>query len=284
MIQLIAALSAVSVLVPAVSASTDSTAPQLNSACDLSDRHAIITNSCNYPVYLWSVIKGMGCPTDAMFTLQPGAVYHENLRNDSATTGISIKMSKTQQCGGSDIAQLEYFLNGAGAYAANYLDMSYIDCPGETCPTRQEGFHMVAGSQTGNQVASADNSICPVISCNSPASCAKWSYIQPDDPQTRSCALDASISLNLCVQGPASGSPSSSSPAPSKSAAAPSSAKATSASAYKAQAAAVTPVVELNDNVVKNVKTEVVYVTSYQTVNAKRHLHGHARRHARFHA
>lgn len=278
--QLVASLAAASALVATAYAAS---AVDLNANCNMNAPHALVTNRCSYSVYMWSVVKTEGCPQGEMFTLLPGKTYCENLQWPNAsdpTTGNSIKMSKTQTCGGADIAQLEYYLDKDPTYGGNYLDMSYIDCPGGNCPSRQEGFHMVAGNQTGKWTANSANTWCPVIGCGDAGSCDPWSYINPDDVQTRSCDVTSNMVLNLCGgEAPSSNSYS----APAASQAAPSS-SAPATSVLKAQAAAVTPAAQINDAPVK-VKTEVVYHTVYSTVNAKRqaHAHGHARRHARFH-
>ena len=60
--QTFASLSAASALFVLASASTLDTAITLNKAVDLTQRHARITNSCGYPVYLWSVVKRHGLP------------------------------------------------------------------------------------------------------------------------------------------------------------------------------------------------------------------------------
>jgi len=283
--QLITSLSAASAMVATVSAIG---AIALNKGCDSNLPHASIYNHCDYPVYLWSVFKGDGCPKDQMYTLSPGGEYKENLQDPKGgLTGISIKMSKTQTCGGQDIAQLEYYLEkNKPGFNNNYLDMSYVDCLGGNCPTKKEGYHLIAGSQTGKNVAGAKNTWCPILSCNDAASCASMSYIMPDDVQTKTCSLDQNMELHLCGSPDKDSKPA---PAPSKPSApaapaAPSSSAAkdpTSVKPYIA-AAVVTPEAEIKEDSHKNIKTEVVYVTQY--VNAKRHAHGHARRHQPFHA
>jgi hypothetical protein len=58
------------------------------------------------------------------------------------------------------------------------------------------------------------------------------------------------------------------------------------AEAVTIKAAAVTPAPEVKAENVNGglTKTQVVYVTQYEYVNAKRHAHDHARRHQPFHA
>lgn len=283
-------------------------AVSLNSGCDKAAPHARIVNRCDYPVHIWSVLKGDGCPTDQMVTLKKGESYYENYAkavdpNDPAKKsdgrGVSIKISKTEQCKGNDITQLEYFLDNRPEtekiYQLNYLDVSYVDCQSD-CPTKQEGYYLQAGDSTIRATKkTTDNSWCPILACSNSAECAKMSYILPDDIQTKTCDFDSSMTFYMCGSQapssnddqPAAPKPESSkkvdtpSPKPTPSAKAPSS----PANEYKVNAAAVTPVAEIKDKAPK-VKTKVVYVTAYEYVNAKRseHVHAHARRHQAFHA
>lgn len=274
--------------------------------------HARVVNRCNYPVHLWSVYHVTGCPVDQMITLQTGESYTENYQNQTDGVGISIKISKDKECNQGHITQLEYLKNGYGD--VNYIDVSYVDCGGLDCPTRQDGYYLVAGSQTGVQKASTDNSINPVLSCHNQESCDKISYVMPDDRQTRSCLLEASMDFYMCggeapsdsddspvsISAPAKSSTqvATSAPKPTTSAKPTPSAKPTttlskvassSAAEYKAKAAAVTAAPEIKEaDKPKPVKTEIVYVTAYEYVNAKRdehaHGHAHARRHQPFNA
>lgn len=298
--QLITVLSVAASMAATASARS---AVTLNAECDTSKPMARIHNRCNYDVYLWSVYKGDGCPTDEMVKLKSGETYQENYADPKGgDVGVSIKISKSQQCKGNDITQLEYFIQkNSPGFNYNYLDVSYVDCPSNSgdCPTRQEGYYLVAGSQTGAVKASAANTWCPVMSCDDPTSCNKISYVLPDDVQTKTCEPDQNMNFYMCG-GEAPGDESSSSTAPSSSAAPSTKATSTKAAAtssaaasssadssddFKVEAAAVTsaPQPEQVNNAQKT-KTEVVYVTAYETINAKRHAHGHARRHQPFHA
>lgn len=299
--QLITLLSTAAT-VATVTADVARTAVNLNKQCDMSRPYARIINRCDYPVNIWSVLKGDGCPTDAMVTLKKGEVYAENYIYASKTSGrgVSIKISKTEQCKGNDITQLEYFLDDVNPdtkFRLNYLDVSYVDCAND-CPTKQEGYYLQAGSQTARTArTSSDNSWCPVLSCGDSGACAKMSYILPDDVQTKTCDLESSMDFYMCGSQAPSGDddkPASSAPAPassSKKVESPASKPSTtlkpvisSAANYKVNVAAVTNAPKIED-VVKapKVKTKVVYVTAYEYVNAKRHEHAHAHAHARRH-
>lgn len=310
--QLITFLSAAAATVATVSADRNG-APTLNKACDTSKPMARVINRCDYPVYLWSVLKNVGCPADQMVTLKKGEIYSENLaratdpthwspEKPEDETGVSIKISKYNQCKGGDITQLEYFLDDRTkiekAFQMNYLDVSYVDCLGGDCPSRKEGFYLQVGtSKVRAEKATDNNSWCPILSCNDPISCAKIAYIFPDDIQTKTCDMESSMDLYLCgSQVPSEdGSEPSSSPAPAPSSQKPdtsspkpSTTKASStADNYGVKAAAVTPAAQIDDAAkTPKVKTKVVYVTAYEYVNAKRseHVHKHARRNQPFHA
>lgn len=295
--QLITVLSVATSMVATASARS---AVTLNQECDTSKPLARVHNRCNYDVYLWSVYKGDGCPTNEMVTLKTGETYQENYQDPKGgDVGVSIKISKTQECKGNDITQLEYFIQkNSPGFNFNYLDVSYVDCPANDadCPTRQEGYYLVAGAQTGAVKASSANTWCPVMSCTDPASCNKMSYVLPDDVQTKTCEPDQNMDFYMCG-GEAPGEESASSAAPQSSAAPSTTKKASSSKAqatsstedsyeteFKVAAAAVTPAPEAEQVNNQKIKTEVVYVTAYETINAKRHAHGHARRHQPFHA
>jgi hypothetical protein len=284
----------------------------MNSTCDESQPKVRVVNRCPYKVHLWSVLKGQGCPGDDGVVLEQGAFYQENYRVDG-DTGVSIKISKGPQCKIGELLQLEYFIEtNQPGYNYNYLDVSYVD-GGNKCPTKHEGYYLQVGNIDGQYMANDANEICPVLSCNSAESCAAMSYINPDDRQTKSCDSKADMNFYMCG-GDAPGSEnytpapvSSAEPISSSEKAKPTSqevkpsssseeVKPTSvvvASSAKVEqpsisdaynviaAAAVTSAPEQPN--APNVKTqlEVVYVTKYEYVNAKRSEHGHRHQHFR---
>ncbi|CAO2652774.1 Nn.00g021850.m01.CDS01 [Neocucurbitaria sp. VM-36] len=287
--KLITLISAASAMVATASARS---AVDLNKECDHSQPYARIINRCDYPVYLWSVFKGDGCPADEMVTLEKGDTYSENWQDPSNGVGVSIKMSKTEKCKSNDIVQFEYFLEKSNSdYAYNYLDVSYVDCLDGDCPTKNEGYYLVAGNQTGAATASAGNTWCPILSCHDAVSCAKISYILPDDVQTKTCDLSSSMDFYMCGGDAPSedynSAPASSSEQATSSTPSPTSVQDSYTENLKVNAAAVTNAPDVKE-VEKQQKTktqfEVVYATVYEYVNAKRHAHGHARRHQPFHA
>jgi hypothetical protein len=261
-----------------------------------------IVNRCSYDVNIWSILKGMGCPETEGVVLSTGGVYQENYR-PSDSGGVSIKVSKSTACEIGNLTQLEYFIDNSEDYGGNYLDVSYVDCFTEHCPTKTEGYYLKAGSQTGEFKAAANNEHCPVLSCSNAIECAAMSYILPDDTQTKYCPSSQNLEFYMCggeEPGSDDGDDSSSTPSSSEEAetstAAPSSATPSSTSEYEEEEpsftlpASTTPDLEVEaaaitdapKSVAPNVKTEVVYVTKFEYVNAKRHAHGH--RHQQFHA
>jgi hypothetical protein len=284
-------------------ASAAAIAPALVSAASLADLKnnlgsARVHNRCDYPVYLWSVKKDMGCSAAAMKTLKPGESYSEVYRDDHSDVGVSIKISKTQQCKGNDITQLEYHINHASElYHHNYLDVSFVDCIGETCPGR-DGFYLKSGNNGDERLATQgeDKAICPIISCDSLESCGNPRaadnlydvYINWDDRATKTCEPAADTDFYLCVSSPDEEAPKQEEedeekPAPSSSekeeVATPT--LDVAAKAKEVNAAQITSAPEKPVNEKPNVKTEVVYVTQYEYVNAKRHAHGHRHQHFR---
>lgn len=261
--------------------------------------YAGIVNRCPYPVYVWHVMKGQGCPLDAAVVLKTGDSYRERYPTQAqlggSAAGVSVKISKESQCKGSGITQLEYFLQFDGDYKGNYLDVSYVDCEDGQCPTRQEGFYMQAGDQTNPKATAAqDNHWCPVLKCSDSASCSKLAYVLPDDVQTKTCNVDSNIDFYLCgSEAPSGDGYAHSNPASSSSNVASSAApkqttlvKVPTSAVQKVQVAEVTkaPLADIKN--IPKVLTVVEVVTAYQTINAKRHehAHAHARRHQPFNA
>ncbi|KAF2475631.1 uncharacterized protein BDR25DRAFT_86945 [Lindgomyces ingoldianus] len=273
--QLITILSAAAL----VATARASTSFNLNDSCIDTEPLARVHNRCSYPVHIWSVLKGQGCPSGEGAVLEPGQFYQENYRPAVNQAGTSIKISKTSQCSGVDITQLEYYIETSNpGYNYNYLDVSYVDCGGEKCPTRQEGFYLKSGNVDGKFLATGNNEICPILSCDSPSSCAKVAYIHPDDRQTKSCDPQANLDFYMCG-GEAPGSESSQAPSSQYEAPGPSSTQTPAFTSAEVNAAAITESPKQEEHTL-NIKTETVYVTEYAKV--KRHAHGH--RHQQFRA
>jgi hypothetical protein len=303
--QLVTFLSAAAATVATASAysavsADDWNAVTNNEKCSTDKPHARIVNRCNYPVNIWSVLKGQGCPIGQMVTLKTGESYNENYIMASKSIGgrgVSIKISKTEECKGNDITQLEYFLDDVNPdprFKLNYLDVSYVDCLDKDCPAMKEGYYLRVGTKaTRSAKLTMDNSWCPIQSCHDPASCALMSYIMPNDIQTKTCDFESNMEFYLCgSEAPSEGDAAPAAPAPvsSKKADKPTPKPTSTAEAYPTKAddynvkaaAVVTPVAEVDVKEPK-VKTKVVYVTAYEYVNAKRSEHGHAQAHARRH-
>jgi len=142
-------------------------------------------------------IEGQGCPDSDAVTLNPGQYYGEEFRLLTRGAGVSIKIAKEKKCKGVDTTQLEYFINDSNQYGGNYLDVSFVDCPGEDCPGR-DGYYLKSGNQDGMYAANDANEICPILSCNSAAECAQCSYILPDDRQTKQCNAKRNLDFYMC--------------------------------------------------------------------------------------
>ncbi|KAF2002242.1 hypothetical protein P154DRAFT_143199 [Amniculicola lignicola CBS 123094] len=287
--QLLAFASAAALLAVGVSANTY----DYSHTCPSSSTGRVrVFNRCPYDVYLWSIVKEPGCPSGGAAVIPSGGFYCEKMREAQGDQGVSIKISKTATCSSSQLLQLEYFLETTKpGYNYNYLDVSYVDCPGNDCdcPTRKEGYYLKSGNDNAKTKSAGDNKICPILSCDGSAACDKMSYVLWNDEQTKSCDLDAPLDFYMCG-----------SEAPGEEVSAPSVAPSSSSSEKKdkpsstepepsstpedqVQAAAITPPPSPEETQALNIKTEVVYVTEYATVvNRKRH--GHARRHEHFRA
>lgn len=283
-------------------------APALASAYKLADLKtnlgtARVYNKCSKPVYLWSVLKEQGCDKGRMVKLEPnGAPYEEKYRDDKSITGVSIKISWTEQCKGDgvDITQLEYYINHEPGYNQNFLDMSFVDCLGGKCPGRDK-FYLKSGNNGDARLATAgaDRAICPILSCSSEEQCGTMAYLLPHDVQTKSCEPAADMDLYLCADSADGGSyeqpeeeekeeesddleeeeEKKEEPTPSEKKPEPTIVDVPSL-AEKASAQ-VTPAPQEQPPQQPKIKTEVVYVTQYEYVNAKRHAHNHRHKHFR---
>ncbi|KAF2746357.1 hypothetical protein M011DRAFT_478337 [Sporormia fimetaria CBS 119925] len=274
-------------------ASAAALAPALASAAYTADLKnnlgkARVHNRCPYPVYLWSVHKGDGCDQAEMTTLKTGESYEETYRDDRDAIGVSIKISKDKRCKGDttndprgdyqDITQLEYHINHAHKdFHFNFLDVSFVDCLNESCPGRDK-FFLKSGNNGDPRLATAgiDKAVCPQLRCSSKEECATMAYILPDDVQTKSCEPAADMDFYMCVDNAEDQAPEEQPEAPEEEESAPTPivAEIKAASAPEITAA---PVEQPKHN--PKIKTEVVYVTKYEYVNAKRHAHNHARAH-----
>lgn len=266
---------------------------EYNATCNGDAVTAKIVNRCPYDVYIWSIEKQLGCSADAGLKLSKGAFYNENLRKAIDEVGVSIKISKYEECGGHDLTQLEYFVKDDD----NFHDISFVDCTSGDCPGWHDGFYFKTGNEGGAYTSATNNEHCPVFSVNGPEEAAKVAYVKWDDRQTKWCDARASMEFYLCGSEAPGDEPSDVPSTPSSiEEAAPSSTEAyeqpftTETPAYTpADTPAYTPEMEVaaaeitsapaqQPNV--NIKTEVVYTTVY--VKEKRHAHGH--RHQRFRA
>ncbi|ORY09529.1 hypothetical protein BCR34DRAFT_602788 [Clohesyomyces aquaticus] len=262
-------------------ASASASAFNLNDTCNESQPLARVHNRCSYPVHVWSVLKGQGCPADDGAIIEPGQFYQENYRPAVNGIGTSIKISKTSQCkGNGGITQLEYYIETEKpGFNYNYFDVSWVDCTTGDCPSGTEGFYLKSGNVNGQFKADSNNEICPIISCSDRASCSKFAYIDAYDRQTKSCDPKANIDFYMCgseAPGKKSDKPAPIAPAASSYKAPASSPSIAAYSVQEAKAAAITPA-PVQEKSKLHIKTEVVYVTKY--AEAKRHEHAHRHQH-----
>jgi hypothetical protein len=288
------ALTSAAALIATVSASpspaTNAQAFNLNASTVDTLPKVRIFNRCPYKVYLWSVLTGLACPSGDGAVLETGDFYQENFRPAVGGVGTSIKLSKTQSCDPDRLLQLEYYIETTKpGYNYNYLDVSYVNAATtKDCPTSSEGFYLKSGNEDGKFASNGANTICPILSCNDWASCAKVAYVNWDDIQTKSCDPNANLDFYMCggeapgVEAPKPDPVPSSSPAKQLPPVVPSSAPAKVNDVVAAAIVTPAPAAPAPDKPI-HVKTEIVYVTEIAYVNAKkRHEHGH--RHQHFHA
>jgi hypothetical protein len=200
--QFITAISAAAVMAATVSARS---AVTLGKSCDFSKPHTKVINRCPYKVNLWSVWKNegsnTGCPVDAMVTLQPGDTYSENYQEShGSSAGVSIKLSKTEDCPEQGHTQLEYFISTIGPAVDNYLDVSYVNCRSlnASCPTRQEGFFLAAGTAKVRAEQASNPNWCPAMSCWDSCSCGEIAYVEPTDERTKTCQSAQNMEFYMC--------------------------------------------------------------------------------------
>jgi len=286
-------LAAVAALSATVSANVKTY--NFNATCNEAQPRARIINRCDYAIYAWSVDSddtSNDCGFQPPAIIKPGGIYQENYRK-SAVGGVSIKLAKEEDClSQGSITQLEYHIeeNSDGhKYDFNSLDVSYVDCQNEDCPTRQEGYYLVSGNHDGKfETAGSDGAICPIISCSNAAECGPHSYINWDDVATKTCDNSANLDFYMCG-GEAPGketkpskAPVAEKPKPSKApvvekpstyeAPAPTT---TSAPAYVVDVAAAPEVTEAPQVVEDAVKTVYETVFAYTTVVPRAHRHRH---------
>ncbi|RAL11156.1 putative BYS1 domain protein [Aspergillus homomorphus CBS 101889] len=134
--------------------------------------NAVVTNNCNVPIYLWSVGGSVG-PKQ---TIQPGASYSEALHYDSASGGVSLKITKTPNglYDGSPQLNYAYTLDGS----KTWYDMSSV---------------------FGDPFAGSVVAIKP-----SDTSCPKicWSNgVNPGGSQVKTCQTGSNEVLTVCAPG-----------------------------------------------------------------------------------
>ncbi|KAJ5349375.1 hypothetical protein N7541_007102 [Penicillium brevicompactum] len=132
--------------------------------------NAIVTNNCNFPVYVWSVGGSVG-PKQ---TLQQGEKYTEALHHDAASGGVSLKITTVD----------DGLYNGSPQ-----TNFAYTLDPGTVWYDLSDVF----GDPFSGKpiVVRPTDSSCPNL-C--------WAQgVNPGGSQTNNCNSDASVNLNLCA-------------------------------------------------------------------------------------
>ncbi|KAL2802783.1 hypothetical protein BJX63DRAFT_413999 [Aspergillus granulosus] len=137
-----------------------------------------IINNLNITVYLWSTVSTSS--SSDMQSLAPGGgSYFESWQTTSDGSGISIKMSTTEDQ--SSVLQFEYTSDDGTLY----WDLSSIDLDKDSIFV-EEGFS-----------ATPDDSSCSAVTCAAgDADCAA-SYQNPDDDDTNTCNSAVQVTLTL---------------------------------------------------------------------------------------
>ncbi|KAH7121185.1 hypothetical protein B0J11DRAFT_59236 [Dendryphion nanum] len=274
-------LTLTSGLAAALLTSTVSAKYNFNATGNASGRVKII-NTCDYPVYLWSIFDEQGCGAKDAVTLKSGDFYWEAYRKDAqvkTARAVSIKLSKKDVCKPGDITQVEYrqdFYNPGFNFL--FTDISFVDCEGEDCPGRDK-YSWYVGTKAQKAQKATDPAWCIYnFDCHDKVTCGKNSYVKwNDDWATHSCDVDADQDFYICgykdTNKPV--------PAPSsyKEEPKPVTTQAPSKTEEpKVKAAAITEAPSSAEP--PKVKTIIEYVTAYVD-GKKRHVHGHAHRHFR---
>lgn len=269
-------------LAAAILTTTVSAKYNFNATGNASGRVKII-NTCDYPVYLWSIFDEQGCAAKDAVTVQPGDFYWEQYRKDAqvkTARAVSIKLSKKDTCAPGDITQVEYrqdFYNPGFNFL--FTDISFVDCLGEDCPGRDK-YSWYVGSKAQKAQKASDPAWCIYnFDCHDKVSCGKNSYVKfNDDWATHSCDVDADQDFYIC--GFKAAAPPKPAPAPSTPPQAPKPVTTQPSKTEEPQikAAAITSAPQPSEP--PRVKTIYEYVTAYVDAK-KRHVHGHAHKHFR---
>lgn len=120
--------------------------------------NAIVSNRCNYDIWVWSVDQDS---FSSAIHVPARSQYSEPLRSSCNGCGTSLKVSKTNQLVGGAQTQFEY------SVVNNQLwyDISFVDCAqGESassCPGHDFGLAMDSPESACGKINCAGGSYCP---------------------------------------------------------------------------------------------------------------------------
>ncbi|KAF2188057.1 hypothetical protein K469DRAFT_704331 [Zopfia rhizophila CBS 207.26] len=133
--------------------------------------NAIVSNRCNYDVWLWSVDE-KNSPKQS--TKIPARSKHtEKFRTPCPGCGVSMKISKTNGLEAGKITQLEYAIRSDQIY----YDISFVDCAkgksAANCPGHDKGIRIDSPEST-----------CRPLNCAGGTYCVKDAYFV-DQPKIK---------------------------------------------------------------------------------------------------
>ncbi|KAF1926530.1 uncharacterized protein M421DRAFT_48188, partial [Didymella exigua CBS 183.55] len=133
-----------------------STALQAGLAAALGN--AVVSNRCNYDIWLWSVQQGS---SSGPVQVPARSKYTEAIRSACEGCGSSLKISKSDQLVDGQQTQFEYSI----ADSSIWYDISFVDCAnGEdasSCPGHDEGLSIVGSTSACETANCAAGSYCP---------------------------------------------------------------------------------------------------------------------------
>jgi hypothetical protein len=155
---------------------------------------------------------GSSCPSsDPTAMIEHEGKYQENYRPSEEGVAVSIKISGEETCKSNNITQIEYNHEiSKPGYNGNYVDISYVNCETNDCPSRRAGFWYMIGNHPDDsgsvpprfQMDEFQN--CPIWSCrglqaDATDDCLNKAYVKYDDDfATRFCDLEANWEVYLC--------------------------------------------------------------------------------------
>ncbi|KAI8931937.1 hypothetical protein NX059_010838 [Plenodomus lindquistii] len=158
---------------------------------------ASVKNSCDYPVYIWSVGHASCGPGKECQLIAPNSTYSETLRHCS-DGGVSLKVSKTKTA--ERPMQFEYSVWATDNKTVSY-DISYLDCMNHEHGVKD--LSNCAGHDGGIQVVAGDAK-CPRYNCAANEWCDVQAYVaaefnyKPSAP-VGSCAIEHGVAFELCA-------------------------------------------------------------------------------------